>query len=118
MSKLSDSSRCLTMKSTQLEGAFEFLHPQDIFQSLRDWNHRHNFQINFIKMLNLLCVSNVEAAILPRQFDVILSHRYVNTKNSEKITYLYRVILYWWTKIVLINSVVQPKKKLFYSFAS
>lgn len=110
MSKLSDSSRCLTMSSTQFEGTFEFLHPQDIFQSLRDWNHRENFQINFIKMLTLLCVSNVEASILLPQFDVILSHRYVNGKKSEQITYLYRIILYW-INYNCIDKFSSPTKK-------
>ena len=45
-------------------------------------------------MLTLLCVSNVEASILLPYFDVILSHRYVNNKKSEQITYLYRIIFY------------------------
>ena len=82
------------MSFTQFEGALEFLHPQDIFESLRYWNHRDNFQINFIKLLTLLCVSNVEASILLPQFDVILSHRYVNGKKSEQIIYQYRIIFY------------------------
>ena len=50
MSKLSDSSRCLTMSSTQFEGALEFLHPQDNFQILWDWNHRDKFQIKLHKI--------------------------------------------------------------------
>ena len=58
-------------------------------------------------MLTLLCVSNVEASILLPQFDVILSHRYVNGKKSEQIIYQYRIIFYW----INIDKFSSPTKK-------
>lgn len=113
MSKLSDSSRCLTMSSTQFWKRIWIitsLVTKDIFQSLRDWNHKDKIKINFIKMLTLLCVSNVEASILLPYFDVILSHRYVNNKKSEQITYLYRIIFYW-MNYMCIDKFSRPTKK-------
>ena len=61
-------------------------------------------------MVTLLCVSNVEASILPPHFDVILSQRYVNGKKSEQITYLWRIILYW-MNYKCIDKFSSPTKK-------